>query len=316
MTTISRRSLLAVGAGGVAAAGVAATVPAHAAVTTRSVTQRVAVRWTYDAATRVTRVTRFTTRTVRARFIANGWVQLRNRAGVWVRVPYEWSPATKALVYSRYRHLQLLAALKPKPTPSPSPTPSPTASSTPTPTPTPTVTYASVTPYIGVDPARHVLRRAGFGVTAADLADVRNRGVASWIERQLTPAAIDDSECQHVLDRLPDQSEPIWKVRDLLDTDRRSGWEQQMSVLAGFTARALWSKRQLQVVLEDLWGNHFNVTDRADLSLVCQYMWHLGTDIHAEEHAGQVHFHKEKGANLEGHLLIHVSFNYKLFDAW
>lgn len=63
-------------------------------------------------------------------------------------------------------------------------------------------------------------------------------------------------------------------------------------------------------------GNHFNVTDRADLSLVCQYMWHLGTDIHAEEHAGQVHFHKEKGANLEGHLLIHVSFNYKLLDAW
>jgi len=63
-------------------------------------------------------------------------------------------------------------------------------------------------------------------------------------------------------------------------------------------------------------GTHLNVTDRADFSLVCQYMAHLGTDVHAEEHEGEVHFHKEKGANLEGHLLVHVSFNYKIADLW
>lgn len=63
-------------------------------------------------------------------------------------------------------------------------------------------------------------------------------------------------------------------------------------------------------------GTHFNVTDRADFSFVCQYMAHLGTDIHADEHDGEVHFHKENGADLEGHLLIHVSFNYKIADLW
>lgn len=63
-------------------------------------------------------------------------------------------------------------------------------------------------------------------------------------------------------------------------------------------------------------GTHFNLTDRTDLSLVSQYMIHLGTDVHAHEHDGEVEFHKEKGGSLEGHLLIHLSFNYKLFRAW
>ena len=63
-------------------------------------------------------------------------------------------------------------------------------------------------------------------------------------------------------------------------------------------------------------GTHFNLTDRTDLSLVGQYMIHLGTDVHAEHEDGEVVFHKEPGSSLEGHLLFHVSFNYKLFQAW
>lgn len=63
-------------------------------------------------------------------------------------------------------------------------------------------------------------------------------------------------------------------------------------------------------------GTHINVTDRADFSLVCQYMIHLGTDVHAEEHDGAVEFHEEPGADLEGHLLLHLSFNYKIADLW
>lgn len=63
-------------------------------------------------------------------------------------------------------------------------------------------------------------------------------------------------------------------------------------------------------------GTHFNITDRADISLVGQYMIHLGTDVHAEEHEGAVAFRQEDGASLEGHLLVHLSFNYQLFDAW
>lgn len=63
-------------------------------------------------------------------------------------------------------------------------------------------------------------------------------------------------------------------------------------------------------------GTHFNLGARTDISLVGQYMIHLGTDVHADQHDGVVEFHKEKGGSLEGHLLFHLSFNYKLFDAW
>jgi len=63
-------------------------------------------------------------------------------------------------------------------------------------------------------------------------------------------------------------------------------------------------------------GTHFNLTERTDLSLVSQYMIHLGTHVHAHEHDGVIEFHKEKGSSLEGHLLFHLSFNYKLFNAW
>jgi hypothetical protein len=63
-------------------------------------------------------------------------------------------------------------------------------------------------------------------------------------------------------------------------------------------------------------GTHFNITQRMDLSLVTQYMIHLGTHIHAEQLANEVVFTEEKGASLEGHLLIHIGLNYKIGDLW
>lgn len=63
-------------------------------------------------------------------------------------------------------------------------------------------------------------------------------------------------------------------------------------------------------------GAHFRCTDRLDLSVVTQYMIHLGTDVDPFFENGQVTFHKEKGASLEGHLLFNVSINYKIADLW
>lgn len=63
-------------------------------------------------------------------------------------------------------------------------------------------------------------------------------------------------------------------------------------------------------------GVHFNLSERLDLSLVGQYMMHLGNEIHAELQAGSVDFHEEKGASLEGHLLFNLSINYKIGDLW
>jgi hypothetical protein len=63
-------------------------------------------------------------------------------------------------------------------------------------------------------------------------------------------------------------------------------------------------------------GTHLNLSDRFDLSLVGQYMIHLGNDVHMHQHSdGRVYF-EEHGAGLEGHLLLHLSFNYKLFRLW
>jgi opacity protein-like surface antigen len=68
-------------------------------------------------------------------------------------------------------------------------------------------------------------------------------------------------------------------------------------------------------------GAHYNVTDRMDLSLTAQYMMHIGTDVHAEVHTHSdgekaVHIEKEKIAGVEGHMLINLSMNFRLFDMW
>lgn len=63
-------------------------------------------------------------------------------------------------------------------------------------------------------------------------------------------------------------------------------------------------------------GVHCNLTDRLDLSLVGQYMLHLGNEVGAHYHNGMVDFHEETGTSMEGHLLLHLSLNYKIADLW
>ena len=63
-------------------------------------------------------------------------------------------------------------------------------------------------------------------------------------------------------------------------------------------------------------GVHFNLTPKLDLSFVTQYMLHLGNEIHAEVQDGNLEFHEEKGTSFEGHLLFHLSTNYKITDLW
>ena len=105
---LNRRGFLA--SGGAAVAVSAVVLPGQAqAASTRRVTQRVAIKWSYDAKTEVTTVTRFRTRTVTARFAGKA-VSLRARSGKWIRVPYVWSRRKDALVYSRALHLRLLGA--------------------------------------------------------------------------------------------------------------------------------------------------------------------------------------------------------------
>ncbi len=67
-------------------------------------------------------------------------------------------------------------------------------------------------------------------------------------------------------------------------------------------------------------GMHYNFTDKMDMSLTAQYMMHLGKDVHAQvfeiDGRKDVLITKESVSGIEGHLLINLSMNVRLFDMW
>jgi len=81
---------------------------------------------------------------------------------------------------------------------------------------------------------------------------------------------------------------------------------------SNFTVR----KTRLSSAVQAGAGVHFNLSPRLDLSFVTQYMLHLGNEIHADVHDGHLEFHEYSGTSFEGHLLFHLSINYKIADLW
>jgi hypothetical protein len=63
-------------------------------------------------------------------------------------------------------------------------------------------------------------------------------------------------------------------------------------------------------------GTHINLTKRLDLTIMTQYMIHLGNHIHADEIENTLQISEEHGANLEGHLLTTISLNIKIAELW
>jgi hypothetical protein len=63
-------------------------------------------------------------------------------------------------------------------------------------------------------------------------------------------------------------------------------------------------------------GTHINLSKRLDLTIMTQYMIHLGNHIHAHSSGNTLHLSEEQGASLEGHLLTTISINYKIADLW
>ena len=63
-------------------------------------------------------------------------------------------------------------------------------------------------------------------------------------------------------------------------------------------------------------GTHLNLSRKLDLSFMSQYMFHLGTHIESRQDGNLLILTKEKGASLEGHLLITVGLNYKIGKLW
>jgi uncharacterized protein (DUF1800 family) len=154
----------------------------------------------------------------------------------------------------------------------------------------------------------HLLNRIGFGPRPGQTEGVQQIGVAKYLEQQLHPEHIDDSNTERYLSALPSirmsapdviakYPEPAQLARklgvqarvgvDQFDMRRRlktlyqeGGLKRPQELLAELQAqkliRAVHSDRQLQEVMTDFWFNHFNVFwgKNADRWLTTEYEMH------------------------------------------
>ena len=120
----------------------------------------------------------------------------------------------------------------------------------------------------------HLLNRITFGPRPGDIAQVKELGIDRFIDDQLHPETIDDSELARRLEVLPTQRMapaelyqfyPPQQVAEQRANDKNAppifGRPQQMlgELVQQKLVRAVSSNRQLQEVLTDFWYNHFNV---------------------------------------------------------
>lgn len=144
----------------------------------------------------------------------------------------------------------------------------------------------------------HLLNRLAFGPRPGDAERVRQIGAGAWIESQLNPASLDDSQLETQLAQLQWLKAPANQLTIAYESDTanflkrlnqtengEAGMARQLNareqalyqriqaadlpqrssimavgeLAANKLSRAVDSKRQLQEVLVDFWGNHFNV---------------------------------------------------------
>ncbi|MEB3215102.1 MAG: DUF1800 domain-containing protein [Nostocales cyanobacterium 94392] len=119
----------------------------------------------------------------------------------------------------------------------------------------------------------HVINRLSFGATPGDIEKVKKIGIEKYIQQQLTPESIPESQnlenqlsqlqtlrltpaqlySQYSVDRLPKPTPEIRKER--LKKQRLIAEQAVKARLL----RATQSDRQLQEIMVDFWYNHFNV---------------------------------------------------------
>jgi len=68
-------------------------------------------------------------------------------------------------------------------------------------------------------------------------------------------------------------------------------------------------------------GTSYNITDNFDITLICQYMNHIGGHLHSEIYkndsgVNRLNIERTGKADFEGHLLVCLSLNVKIADFW
>ncbi len=141
----------------------------------------------------------------------------------------------------------------------------------------------------GADRARavHLLQRATYGPRPQDIDAVLSAGITDWLDRQLHPERIDDSELEPLLTGAPVASMSLAELlkqyppgrvlqplRELVQDDslsrgerrrlrRELGEHSPRRILADLATarltRAVHSERQLQEMMTAFWFDHFNV---------------------------------------------------------
>ncbi len=106
------------------------------------------------------------------------------------------------------------------------------------------------------DPIAHLLRRATYGATPATRAEATRLGAGGWLDQQLDPTAIADSDCDALIARLPLATASIATVRATLAKHSYDAFKQLGQATV---ARAAWSNRQLFEVVAAFWANHLHV---------------------------------------------------------
>ena len=160
---------------------------------------------------------------------------------------------------------------------------------------TPDVAPASGDTLSARQQAVHLLQRATFGVRPQDVDRVLELGARQWLDDQLHPERLDDSDVQRRLEAFPaasmsqrelyDAYPPPRVLRDrfgnpdsVSSEERRQMRMMSPARMAGELVgaklqRAVYSERQLEEVMVDFWFNHFNVffAKGADRWLVADY---------------------------------------------
>ncbi|MFM8958233.1 MAG: DUF1800 domain-containing protein [Actinomycetota bacterium] len=124
---------------------------------------------------------------------------------------------------------------------------------------------------MAVDRNVHTLRRFTFGATSELLTEVRSKGIDVWFAEQLNPAAIDDAECDAVLQSHPSFAwgqlrsvAEVESVREILSIPGAppDSMFQFAKRNVNYVKRML-SRRQVFETMVEFWSEHFNIMDTA-----------------------------------------------------
>ncbi len=133
------------------------------------------------------------------------------------------------------------------------------------------------------------LNRMGYGARSGDIAEVKKKGLARYIEEQLNPVDSQDTLLKAQLakatlkikykakagkygamneDRplrlLNASIEELWKLSNRKKTPNKERNRPAQEVMVATWLRATYSKWQLREVMAEFWHNHFNVSVQTD----------------------------------------------------